>query len=115
MACRDRVVAEYQDEALIEVVRWYCNGNCDDGQACRLHVSVVRGVVRIWCGCTPVEPATCHLVYVIPPEGKGERELLCAGTCPKGAGFECLPHHKVGMTEPPGIHRDEVTCRCVRK
>jgi hypothetical protein len=88
-----------------------CLGECPAGKQCAWQKSTnEHGGTRQWCGCTAVEPPTCHTVLVTPAqgEGSGQPSVVCGGECEKG---HCKQKEKVvdviGSTKAVSI-----TCEC---
>ena len=88
-----------------------CLGECPAGKQCAWQKSTNQhGGTREWCGCTEVEPPTCHTVLVTPGQGEGggPATVACSGACPKG---ECKEKEKV-VDFIGNIKAISITCEC---
>jgi len=88
-----------------------CLGECPAGKQCAWQKSTDQhGGTRQWCGCTEVEPPTCHTVLVTPAQGEGggQPSVACAGGCEKG---QCKQKEKV-VDFIGNIKAVSITCEC---
>lgn len=115
MACSSKIIAHYQNGVLHHATL-QCSGTCPGEQPCLAQVSIDHhGGVRMWCGCTIIEPDDCHIaIYYKPPVTVDSLpEILCAGGC-RDKGTICKPK-TITLSSATGSDDDQTTVVRVRK
>ena len=120
MACKSSVRVVRRKKKIVDIT-WRCDGTCPNTLPCQLQFSFDHhGDVRVWCGCSPIEPEECHLViyYPGPGTGGGPPEILCAGFCfeegKKHPTKQCKPKETVIIKggEEEDHELVDITCEC---